>query len=429
MTIPDQRAEHPTGDGTPEGDVAVQVRAQQLAAQDEEADTGEPARDQPAGRAAPDTAEELEARAQELVAAAEAEAEEIAESTPVLGTPGPPLSRRSPFMIGLLGAGGVAVTYVICHLLVLASSVLALIGLALFLAIGLEPAVQRLTSWHFPRWAAIATVAGSIVGVVGGFLAAAIPLLVSQVAAITKDAPGYLQHLLDRSPTLVRLDNQFHLKDRLNELAKAKVSVHGAIGAGSVVGSIVVATLTVLVLTIYLLADLPRIRRLIYRLVPAARRPRAILLGDDMFAKVGAYVLGNILTSLIAGAGTFVWLLAFHVPYPVLLSIMVALFDLVPIVGSTAAGAIVTLVALTVSLPVAIATLVFYVVYRLAEDYLIVPRIMGRAVEVPPTATLIAVLIGGAVLGLIGALVAIPVAAAINVLLRESVFPRLDEST
>jgi predicted PurR-regulated permease PerM len=117
------------------------------------------------------------------------------------------------------------------------------------------------------------------------------------------------------------------------------------------------------------------------------------------------------------------------VPYPVLLSIMVALFDLVPIVGSTAAGAIVTLVALTVSLPVAIATLVFYVVYRLAEDYLIVPRIMGRAVEVPPTATLIAVLVGGAVLGLIGALVAIPVAAAINVLLRESVFPRLDEST
>jgi predicted PurR-regulated permease PerM len=382
---------------------------------------------QPVGDAA-STDPALEIRAQELVAAAEAEAEEIAEGAPVLGEPGPPVSRRSPFMVGLLGAAGVAVTYLICHLLVLASSVLALIGLALFLAIGLEPAVQRLISWRLPRWAAVSAVAAGIVAVVGGFLAAAIPLVVSQATAVSKDAPGYLRHLFDRSPTLNRLDSRYHLHDKLANLVSTKVSVHGILGASSAIGAAVTATVTVLILTIYLLADLPRIRRLVYRLVPAPRRPRAILLGDDMFAKVGAFVVGNLLTSLIAGAGTFVWLLLFHVPYAILLSVMVALFDLVPIVGSTVAGIIVTLVALTVSLPIAIATLVFYVVYRLAEDYLIVPRIMGRAVEVPPTVTVIAVLIGGAVLGLIGALIAIPVAAAINVLLRESIFPRMDEA-
>jgi predicted PurR-regulated permease PerM len=104
----------------------------------------------------------------------------------------------------------------------------------------------------------------------------------------------------------------------------------------------------------------------------------------------------------------------------------VALLDLIPVVGSTVAGIIVSLVALTVSLPVAIATLAFYVLYRLAEDYLIVPRVMGRVIEVPATVTLVAVLVGGAILGMVGALVAIPVAAAVRILLFESVFPRLD---
>ena len=90
------------------------------------------------------------------------------------------------------------------------------------------------------------------------------------------------------------------------------------------------------------------------------------------------------------------------------------------------AGVIVTLIALTVSLPVAIATAIFYVVYRLAEDYLIVPRVIGRVIEVPATVTIVAVLVGGAILGIVGALVAIPVAAALRILLFESVFPRLD---
>jgi predicted PurR-regulated permease PerM len=91
-------------------------------------------------------------------------------------------------------------------------------------------------------------------------------------------------------------------------------------------------------------------------------------------------------------------------------------------------GIIVSLVALTVSLPVALATLGFYIFYRLAEDYLIVPRIQGRTVEIPALVSLIAVLIGGVLLGIVGVLVAIPVAAAIRLLLKEVAFPRLDKS-
>jgi predicted PurR-regulated permease PerM len=367
----------------------------------------------------------------EALQAAVEEATELREDQAVFGGPGRPINRRSPFTIGLFGAAGVAVTYVLAQLLVDASSVLLLIGLALFLAIGLDPAVQWLVRMRLPRWAAVLVVALVTVGAVGGFLAAAIPPLVAQASQFARELPGYAHQLRDHSTTLGRLDARFHLQTRLD---KAVSSLNagdvfgGLLGAGKVVLSATASTFTVLVLTIYLLGDLPRIRRLIYRLVPASRRPRAILLGDEMFSRVGGFVLGNVFTSLIAGVGTFLWLIIFGVPYPVLLGIAVAILDLIPVVGSTVGGIVVSLVALTVSVPVAVATLVFYVVYRLAEDYLIVPKIIGRTVQVPATATILAVLIGGAVLGFIGALIAIPVAAAIGILLREVAFPRLDRS-
>jgi predicted PurR-regulated permease PerM len=143
---------------------------------------------------------------------------------------------------------------------------------------------------------------------------------------------------------------------------------------------------------------------------------------------VGGFVLGNVITSFIAGAGTFLWMLAWGIPYPVLLGLLVFLLDLIPIIGSTIGGVIVTLVALTVSLPVAIATLIFYAGYRLAEDYLLVPRIMGRAVDVPALVGMVAIVIGGVVLGIVGALIALPAAAALQLILEEVTFRRLDDS-
>ena len=111
-----------------------------------------------------------------------------------------------------------------------------------------------------------------------------------------------------------------------------------------------------------------------------------------------------------------------------MLALFIALMDMIPVIGSTIGGVVVSLIALTVSLPVAIATAAFYIAYRQAEDYFLVPRIMGRAVEVPAVVTVLATLIGGALLGIIGALIAIPVAAAIRLLLNEIALPRLDRS-
>ena len=357
-------------------------------------------------------------------------AAEVAEKTGGLGTLGQPVNRRSPFMIGLTGAFGVAVAYGLIELLIRARSVLIIIGLAMFIAAGLDPIVGWLVRHRMPRWAAVLTVIGCVLAVAAAFLAAAIPPLANEATALAHQIPHYMHTLQDRNSQLGKLNVKYHIQQRLTSLVTngGGSLVGGVLGAGALVLSTASSILAILVLSIYFLAGLPQIKMFTYRLMPHSRRPRAILIGDEIFAKVGGYVLGNFITSVIAGLGTFFWLLAFNVPYPILLGMFVPLLDLIPVIGSTVGGAVVSLVALTVSLPVALATLAFYIGYRLAEDYLIVPRIMGRTVELPAIVSLVAVLIGGVLLGIVGALVAIPVAAAIRLLLHEIAIRRLDKS-
>jgi predicted PurR-regulated permease PerM len=354
----------------------------------------------------------------------------MAEETGGLGKPGRPVNRRSPFMIGLTGALGVAVAYGLVEVIIRARSVLILIGLALFIAVGLDPVVGWLVRHRVPRWAAVVTVIACALGVAAAFLAAAIPPLASEATALAHQIPHYMHSLQDRNSQLGKLNVKYHIQQHLSKLVTGGGSslVGGVLGAGELVLGTASFIIAMLVLSIYFLAGLPRIKVFAYQLVPHSRRPRVILIGDEILAKVGGYVLGNFITSAIAGIGTYFWLLAFGVPYPVLLSMFVALLDLIPVIGSTIGGAVVSLVALTVSLPVAVATLAFYIGYRLAEDYLIVPRVMGRTVQVPAIVSLVAVLIGGVLLGIVGALVAIPIAAAIRLLLHEIAIRRLDKS-
>jgi predicted PurR-regulated permease PerM len=354
----------------------------------------------------------------------------VAEETGGLGTPGRPINKRSPFMIGMTAAFGVAVAYGVVEVFIRARSVLIIIGLAAFIAVGLDPVVGWLVRRRIPRWAAVVIVVGCALGVAAAFLAAAIPPLASEATSLAHQIPHYMHDLQDRNSQLGRLNFKYHIQQRLSKLVTGGGSslIGGVLGAGELVLSTASFIVVVLVLSIYFLAGLPRIKVFAYQLVPHSRRPRVILIGDEILAKVGGYVLGNFITSVIAGLGTYFWLLAFNVPYPVLLAMFVALLDLIPVIGSTIGGAVVTLVALTVSVPVAIATLGFYIGYRLAEDYLIVPRIIGRTVQLPAIVSLVAVLIGGVLLGIVGALVAIPVAAAVRLLLHEIAIRRLDRS-
>jgi predicted PurR-regulated permease PerM len=347
-----------------------------------------------------------------------------------MGQPGRQVNRRSPFWIGMSGAFGVAVTFGLVELFLRSKGVLIVVGLALFIAVGLDPVVSWLTRRGWPRWAAVVVVLLALAAVIGLFLFAAIPPLASQTTALADKVPTYIKDLQNHNSELGKLNDKYHIQSKLTTLISSKGSslAGGVLGAGELVLGTFSELLGVVVLTIYFLAGLPSIKLFFYRLIPHSRRPRVILITDQITIKVGGYVLGNVLTSAIAGLGTFFWMLAFGIPYPALLGLLVAILDLIPVIGSTIGGVIVTLVALTVSLPIAIYTLAFYIGYRLAEDYLIVPRVMGRTVELPAVVSLVAVLLGGVLLGIVGALVAIPVAAALRVILNEVTFPRMDKS-
>ncbi|MFB9685071.1 AI-2E family transporter [Amycolatopsis plumensis] len=336
-----------------------------------------------------------------------------------MGRPGKPLDRRAPFFTGLLATAGVVVTVAVVELLLAASDVLLLIGIAFFLAVGLEPVTARLAR-RVPRALAAVVVVVAGLAVLGGSIAAAAVPLADQAAQLRNGAPRFVALLRDHGTLLGRADELFGLEAaaRSVQLSEVAKSVAALLGDAAIV----------VVLATYFVADFPRIRTALYRLAPRSRRPRVILIGDAVFRKVGAYLVGNVVVSLIAGAATLGWLWAFGVPYALVLAVLVAVLDLVPVAGSVAAGAGTTLVALTVSVPVGLATLGFFVAYRVIEDYVLLPKIVGRAVRIPALVTVVAVLLGFELLGVVGAFVAVPVAAAMLLVVREVAVHRLDRT-
>jgi predicted PurR-regulated permease PerM len=358
-----------------------------------------------------------------------------------LWLPGRPPPLRAPvdprwptrriFAAAFTAGTAVIMAYVLLSAVGSVAGELLLIVLALVFALGLDPIVTWLVRHGMRRTMGVAAVTGGFLLLLAGIFAAVIPPIVAQVDQLVQAAPRLIQQLQDRNSVVGRLNAKYHVLDALKAQVSGgsgKLSLGGVLNIGLAVFGTVAATVTVVVLTIYFLANLPSIRRALYRTVPASRRARAEGLGDEISARVGGYVLGNLFTSLVAGVGTFVFLEIVQVPYAVALGVLVAVLDLIPVVGSTVGGILVTLVALSVSTPVAIASLIFYVVYRLLEDYLLVPRVMDRAVDVPPVLTIVALVMGGALLGIAGAFLAIPVAAALQLVITRVVWPRLDQA-
>jgi predicted PurR-regulated permease PerM len=360
---------------------------------------------------------------------ADAAAEAGADADNEFGRPGRKFDRRAPFFVGFVGALGVACAFALAYLVVAVGQILVLIGLAFFLALGLDPAVRWLYRRGLPRPAAVVVVLLGAAGLFALFLAFAIPLAITQASHLANDIPGYLHALNNHHTTIGKLNLKYHIVSRVQKVLKGNgSSFNTVLGGSEIVLDLVGAVFLVAVLFVYMLIDLPRVKRGIYLLAPRSRRARMVLLTDEIIDRVGGYVLGDLFTSFIAGAGTLLWALALGIPYAVFLGLLVALLDLIPIVGSTIGGFIVSLVALTVSLPLAIATAIFYVVYRFVEDYLLTPRVMAHTVSVPGLVTVVATIIGGALLGIIGALVAIPIAAGLKLLLDQIAAPSLEQT-
>jgi predicted PurR-regulated permease PerM len=346
------------------------------------------------------------------------------------GRPGQRLSRRSPFAIGFLGGLGALLAFVIGLAIADTREVLVLILVAAFMAVGLDPLVTWLTGKGLRRGHAVLVVVLLMLILLGGFVAAIAPPIASQTKALVHQGPSYVQRL-DRNPTIARFDAHYHVVQKVQQRARNGFSISalgGVFGVGKAVLSALASLLTVVILTIYFLANLPAIKGIVYRTVPRTRRARVGLLVDEMLARVGGYVLGNLATSVVAGVTSFLWLIAWGIPYPVALAVFVAVTDLIPLVGATIGAVVVSAVALFHGLVPGIATIVFFLVYQQFENYVLQPRVMRRTVDVAPLVTVLSALLGAALLGVLGALIAVPFAAAIQLLVTEVLYPRQDEA-
>jgi predicted PurR-regulated permease PerM len=349
------------------------------------------------------------------------------------GRPGRPLTKSHPFVFGFYGALGVLAAYMLVQALTNARQVIILIIVALFLAVGLNPGVEALERIGISRRWAVLVVFLALVGFFVGFGFAIVPPLSEQTTAIIHNLTsgnGYLEQL-QRNPRLQDWDHRYHLLQKARTALQSKDlgtrAANGVVGVGQVVLSGVFSTLTVLILTLYFLSSLPNITGFMYRLAPRSRRARVALLGDEILTRIGGYVAGNLLISLIAGVTTYIFLLIVGVPYALALALLVAITDLIPLVGATIGAIFVTAISFFSGFWVGIATLIFFAIYQQVENYIVQPRVMKRSVDVQPAVTIIAALIGGTLLGVIGALLAIPAAAAIALILREVVMPRQEQ--
>jgi predicted PurR-regulated permease PerM len=358
-----------------------------------------------------------------------------ASVTPNYGNAGVPIDRGHPFYFGFVATLGALSAFVLMRALASASQVFVLILVALFLATGLNPAVEAIRRRGTSRTTAVAIIFVGVLLFVGLFIALVVPPLVRQTTHLINIAPSLLQNLKD-NPTIADLNSQYGFIDSLQKKLQSITAdgsliitaFGGVIGVGRTVLSGTFTALTILVLTLYFITSLPEATKIGLKLVPASRRPRISLLVDAVIARVGAFVGSQILVSALAAS--FITILSFvlGLPSPIAIGIIVFICGLVPLIGHFLGCAVVTLIAATQSVTIGAIAFVAYVLYVQVENYVVTPKIMKRRLAVPGAVTIISALIGTSLLGLVGGLLAVPVAASVILILEEVVFPRAEQN-
>lgn len=303
-------------------------------------------------------------------------------------------------------------------------NVLILVLVSAVLAIGLDQPVRRLERWRFSRGLAVTTIFLSAFLVMAAFAVFVIPPVISEALQFVEELPGRLRDSVDQPGLFGYLERQFNLSTQIEKFRETLPEQVGQsfgslLNVAGDVGLIVFNLLTIGILTIYFLLSLPRAKLTAVGLFRPGRRIMASQLLSESLEKVGGYVSGNIIISLIAGGATYIWLTAWGVPFAPAVAMWVAIADLIPTVGATLGAVVAVLAAMLSSTGDVIAVASFFIVYQQLENYVIAPRVMKRAVDLSPAAVIIAVLIGAALFGFSGALIALPVAAVAKVLLRD----------
>ena len=360
---------------------------------------------------------------------------EHGDSPTTFGTVGPPIDQSHPFYFGFLAATGAVIAITMLKALASASEVFVLLIVSLFFAAGLNPAVEFFRRRGLKRSIAVSVVVILVLFFVAIFAAVVVPPAITQVGTLFRNAPILLGDLKSNH-FINNLNDHYGIIDSLQSKFQSGIkngqfvvgAFGGVLGVGKAVVSGAVAFLTITVLTLYFLASLPSITAVGYRFVPASRRERVSKITDAIIIRIGGFVGGQITVAFIASVLALIMALALGLPYPAAISFLIFVCGAIPLVGHLLGCTTLTLIALSKSPTDAVISFVAYVLYIQIENYVITPRIMRRSVSVPGLVTIIAALIGVSLLGIVGGLLAVPIAAAVLLIVDEVVLPRADAS-
>ena len=351
------------------------------------------------------------------------------------GIAGVPINRSHPYYFGFVATLGALTAIVLMRALASVSQIFILILIALFLATGLNPAVEALRRRNVSRTTAVTIIFTSVIAFVIFFALVVAPPVISQGTQLINKAPTLLGELTNNA-TINKLNDQYGIIDTLQARLESVTSdgtllisaFGGVIGVGKSVLSGFFTFLTILVLTLYFITSLPQAVNLGLSLVPASRRERIGHLTNAIIGRVGSFVGSQIVIAAMASLFVFILSLVLGLPSPIAIGMIVFVCGLIPLIGHFLGSGIVTIIALTQSIAIGVIALVAYVVYVQIENYVVTPRIMKRTLAVPGAVTIISALIGSSLLGLVGGLLAVPVAASIILILDEVVIPRANNS-
>ena len=351
------------------------------------------------------------------------------------GTAGLPLNRQSPFYVGFVGAFGVLLAYGLYRALGQLTQVITLLIVAFFLTLALNPLVESLTRRGLRRAMSVTIVFVGLVGVFTALGFVVVPPVAEQGGLLADNAPKYLDDLL-ANRFIQDFDNQYHVIARFQAEFQKLISdgnfmsgvFGGVLGAGKALASGFFSFLTVLVLTLYFLSSLPKVKHAAYGMVPASRRERVISLSEEIMRRVGGYAIGQVAVATINATLSWVMMSIVGIRYAAVLAVAVGFLGLLPMVGASLGAAVVALVAFFDDPKKAAIALIYYVVYQQLENYVVAPKIMQRTISVPGAITVVAALAGGTLLGILGALLAIPVAAGLLLIYEEVLVPRQHET-
>jgi predicted PurR-regulated permease PerM len=347
-----------------------------------------------------------------------------------LGRPGPRLDRHSPFYIGFFGGLGFVVAGWLFQEVERIGGVLILIFVSLVIAAGLNPSVEWFQRRGFRRSLAVTMVIIIFLCAVALFLWAIVPVITKQVAELTDNAPEWFDQL-QRNRQVKDLDDRFDVIDKVRDYVQdgkfASGLFGGVLGLSLRVLGALANTFLIIVLTLYFLSSLEKTKTALYSLAPASRRERVRKLGDRVVESVGGYVAGAFVVAICAGISSLIFLFVVGMgEYAVALAFVVALLDVIPMIGATIGAVIVSAIGFATDWKIGVACVIFYLIYQQLENYVLYPRVMSRSVDIPGAVTVIAALVGASLLGVVGALLAIPTAAAILLITREVFIRRQD---